>query len=335
MSPLISTFKNVFVALIICFCLNEAKSQYIYEQGYANNETDVRDWEHVYKHPVRLVNAFYFTGRPFVIYKMDGDKDSLKVLFPNGEVLIKGTKFLASRDKLVPKTGVWEVYHTNNRLKEHVEFRKGKRYGEYLKLDDQGNVLKKKFYPQNHDFGFHISGSVSNMSIESGKDTIMSAQGFGWAIGFLIDYKFKDWLTLRVLPTTSFHLFQIDVQTAVNRESITKGYTILKLPVSGILSIYKNFNFIIGPSFNHSISDGASADPIIFSTKSFDLSADVGVSYNFDLPLFTIVPELRYSRQLTNWADFKPIAYSSSVDRLIRNQLTFSLIFKGTGTSDW
>lgn len=326
------TLAIPIVFLVAVFYSSDVKSQYLVKDSHPSNGAYMDDWEHVYKHPIKLENASYFSGDPFIIFKTEDGEDSLKVFYRSGEVWVKGTGFSFKKNKLVPNSGIWEIYYANNKLKERVEYRRGMRFGDYLRLDEEGNVIKKRNYQQRYAFGFSTSVFGANLSIDSGKDTTMNAGSFGWEVGFPIYYRLSDRLAMRTLPSISYCAYDILVRTAAqSKKEILKDYTAVKLPIAAVVSLYHGFNVVVGASFNHYVGEKNPEDPILFSSKNFDFSGELGISYNFEFDLFTMVPELMYSKQLTNSADFKPIAYSSSVNELKKSQYTFSLLFIAPG----
>ncbi|WP_421879052.1 hypothetical protein [Marinoscillum sp.] len=307
-------------------------AQYISDDTYQYDEIDVNDWDHVYKYRIQLKNAYYWSGRRFIVFKIEDGKDSLKVLYPDGTVLARGSDFRSRRNKLVPKTGTWEVYHGDGELKESVSFRQGSRYGEYLNVDENGEILKEKYYAQNYSFGCSISFFLTDMAIESGPDTTMTtSNGYGWSTGFLIDYELNESITFRTLPMTAFYGYKIRHSVGNQEKSFSKDYTLFRMPILTVFKLYDFLNISVGvsPNFNLVGRNTDKSDPIVFSNKNFDLSAEFGVSHDIEFEMFTMIPQINYSRQLTNWADFKDAAYSKSVNKLLRNQISFSLIFSG------
>lgn len=278
------------------------------------------NWENAYQYKIILDTAYYQNGGIIYKRKLEGKTGTFIKFYSDGKVHIEGDNISVKKEKFVRTTGHWKFYYTRGTLKKEISFANGKRTGNYREMDLQGNVVKEKYYPNKFQFGFGISffsggitGTLGNQS------TFQSDYGYGFDLGFLIIYKLGKSYSLRTFISTSFQEYGYTYSNVV--DPLIISYVIFKAPIVLRYNVIDNFNIYAGIGSNIKSRKIEEVE-----TVSFDLSSELGISYDIDLEDFTITPEFSFSYQLTD--ERKGITESIIINSLRRSQYYISFFFK-------
>jgi len=87
-----------------------------------------------------------------------------------------------------------------------------------------------------------------------------------------------------------------------------------------------------GINYQYDLASNATARKAqdLVKLKSYDLSVEAGIGFQFFFPVFILSPELKISDGIINVHSRDPnLIYSSTIDRLNSRMIVFSLIFEG------
>jgi len=216
--------------------------------------------------------------------------------------------------------GDWKFYYDRGTLMKEINFANWKRTGQYREMDLQGSVIKEKFYPNKFQFGAGISVFYGTLTgILDNQIRVQSDYGYGFDIGFLIKYKIDEKYSLRTFITTSFQEYGLTFSSIDNQLLI--DYLMLKVPVVLSYNFLNNYNIYAGIGSNIKSRTIENTE-----TSSFDLSLEIGVSYDINFKSFTLAPEISYSSQLTN--QNLDITQPLNIHSLKRSQFYVTILIK-------
>ena len=179
-----------------------------------------------------------------------------------------------------------------------------------------------------YSINFLLSSNKVNADKNSTFDKIENDDRLGFELGFNLRRIFNDRFELRLNPVVAFeeHKIIYEKQTSVEELLFKPAY--LKLPIHGIIKLNK-FPIRIVSGFTPGIKiQNGKNDPLDkLKLKSSDISIDLGVNYSINFKTFTLCPELRFSKSLTNAAGDNRTEYGQGLATYYRDKFTFGLYF--------
>ncbi|MDX2195991.1 MAG: porin family protein [Cytophagales bacterium] len=187
---------------------------------------------------------------------------------------------------------------------------------------------KKKFEVNlpNYDekklhYGFFLGINLNRLNLKLSETyvndsvfrSVTPTLSYGFALGFLVNYKLADQLSLKLVPSVGFYdrvvtynvLAQKDT-TFFTRENVqTVETTFIELQMLAKYRSLRRKNhrmYIIGgvkPAVRAGGKGPDSGDPKLVMNR-FDFSVEYGVGFDFYFPYFKFSPELRFSHGLIN-----------------------------------
>lgn len=164
---------------------------------------------------------------------------------------------------------------------------------------------------------------------------VIPAWKFGFALGFIMNYRLNDQLDLRITPKVAFYEHTLDYVYTDNtpRDTRLVETTVVELP---LLLKYKSERrgnvrmYMIG-----GIKPGVEAsgqkefeNTNTLEVKGSNLSLEGGFGFDLYYPLFKFSPEIRFSRGLVNMLDNRTNEFGLPLKRINTNTITVYFLFQ-------
>ena len=189
--------------------------------------------------------------------------------------------------------------------------------------------------------GLHTSiyqVKYSNQSVRPKADTLHSVQPVflpGFSLGFLVNYRFNEFLDLRLMPKAGFfaHKLYYYFTNAPVQSQLVES-TLVELP---LLLKYKSVRrgnvrmYMIGgvtPAFEASGKNDIGNSTAGLSIQKHNISLDLGAGFDFYFPFFKFSQEIRFSRGISNMLGDRVTDYSAPLSRLNTNTISVYFIFQ-------
>ena len=218
----------------------------------------------------------------------------------------------------------------------------GLSYGQHFKWAKRNNPeFDKRRVSYGFMIGIHTSAyqlKYSDQFVTQSFDTLHSVQGSysgGFSLGFLINYRFNEWLVLRLMPKAGFYNHRL---TYYFTDNTTKQQlietTMVEFPV---LLKYKSNRrgnvrmYMIGgftPAIEASGKNDVQSTTANLSVHNANLSLDAGFGFDFYFPLFKFSQEIRFSRGIINLLGSDPSIYNAPLKYLNTNTISVYFIFQ-------
>jgi hypothetical protein len=169
-------------------------------------------------------------------------------------------------------------------------------------------------------------------------DTLHSVQPIflpGFSLGFLVNYRFNEFLDLRLMPKAGFYAHKLYYYfTNAPAQSQLVESTLVEMP---LLLKYKSVRrgnvrmYMIGgitPAFEASGKNDIGNSTAGLSIQKHNLSLDMGAGFDFYFPFFKFSQEIRFSRGISNMLGDRHTAYSEPISRLNTNTISVYFIFQ-------
>jgi hypothetical protein len=179
-----------------------------------------------------------------------------------------------------------------------------------------------------YSINFLLSSNEMDVAKNSTFDKIESEDGLGFELGFNFRRIFNDRFELRLNPVIAFEQHKLIYEKQNSIEELLFKPAYLKLPIHGIIKLSK-FPVGIVSGFTPSIKiQNGKYDPLDkLELKSSDISIDLGINYSINFKTFTLCPEFRFSKSLTNAAGDNRTEYGQGLATYYRDKFTFGLYF--------
>lgn len=296
---------------------------------------DYSRWENImYKHllPSEQDIVYYANNNPCYDKQLNGDSSAFYHYYPNGALHVKGTNIRIKKRRVKKLEGNWTIYHTNGRLKEKISFRNKAPYGVYLKLSEEGDTLRSRYYRQKIAYGFHLgyTRNLYRLTPSANADSKLTTENsYGFMLGVGIYYESSPRVLLRSMPSIAFqahHLSFVDITQ--RKEEVTIEETILDVPVHALIKIFPEYPafLVAGTTFTTFPGIRNEEEPVL-TRRTVDVSLDIGLSYLIDLKFARMMPEVRFSKALTNVKKMGNAPYDQFVNNITRDQITIVIQF--------
>ncbi len=205
---------------------------------------------------------------------------------------------------------------------------------------------------QNYDsyflhYGMSISAHVSRYALDYSSlyttaefDTLQAIHvrnSPGFKVGFILNARLLDNLSVRLLPSVGFYENRLNYQNT-NGDVIEQlnDYTLLELPLLLKYRSKRFFNtaiYLVGgftPSIEAKIRKEEVSENRNIRTTNFFVAAEIGVGLDLYMAFFKLSPEIRYSVALSNVLSDEPNnPYHRPIDSLLPHYFAFYLHFEG------
>ena len=199
----------------------------------------------------------------------------------------------------------------------------------------------KKKITYGFSIGLHTSSyqvKYSNKFVSKPYDTVHSVQPVflpGFSLGFLVNYRFNEFLDLRLMPKAGFYAHKLYYYyTNAPTQSQLVETTLVEFP---LLLKYKSARrgnvrmYMIGgitPAFEASGKNDIGNSSAGLSIQKRNLSLDAGMGFDFYFPLFKLSQEIRFSRGIANMLGSQHTIYQDPISRLNTNTISVYFIFQ-------
>jgi hypothetical protein len=189
--------------------------------------------------------------------------------------------------------------------------------------------------------GIHTSTyqvKYSNKFVTPKLDTLHSVQAVflpGFSLGFLVNYRFNEFLDLRLMPKAGFYAHKLYYYfTNAPAQSQLVESTLVEMP---LLLKYKSVRrgnvrmYMIGgitPAFEASGKNDIGNSTAGLSIQKHNVSLDMGAGFDFYFPFFKFSQEIRFSRGISNMLGDRQTIYSDPISRLNTNTISVYFIFQ-------
>lgn len=210
----------------------------------------------------------------------------------------------------------------------------------------QYNVLENdmRFKKRHVKFGIHMGFNVSNFRafrseafIEN--DTLLAINaenGTGFNLGIVSSLYLHKNLELRFIPTLSFaeRTLRYEFEFSSFPQKLESIYIDFPVQIKFKSDPIKDFRVYVIAGLKYGLdlasdSEARNAENIVKLDKS-DFSVEYGVGFEFNFPLFILVPEFKVSNGIFDVHSLdENLIYSNTLDRLKSRTFTFSLNFEG------
>ncbi|HKZ39064.1 MAG TPA: porin family protein [Chryseolinea sp.] len=157
----------------------------------------------------------------------------------------------------------------------------------------------------------------------------------GFALGFIVNYRFTEYLDLRLTPQVAFYENRVRYQFT-NDPPIDEAVenTIVEFP---LLLKYKSERrgnirmYMIGgvkPGFEASGKKNIDQTKPTLEVKGTNLSLEAGFGFDLYYPLFKFSPELRFSRGIVDVLGNPSNEFGQPLQRVNTNTITLYLLFQ-------
>ncbi|MFN5168386.1 MAG: porin family protein [Cyclobacteriaceae bacterium] len=221
-----------------------------------------------------------------------------------------------------------------------------------VSLAAEGQSFFKKRKNVNYDeklitygfsIGIHTSAyqiQYSDQFVTNQLDTVHSVMAEfspGFSLGFLINYRFNEFLDLRLMP--KFGFYEHRLQYNYTDESIKTQLvetTMVELP---ILLKYKSMRrgnvrmYMVGgvtPAFEASGKNditGGNSD-LAIDIKPRNLTLEAGLGFDFYFPMFKLSQEIRFQHGIVDMLGAEPGPFREPLKRLNTNAISVYFIFQ-------
>lgn len=199
----------------------------------------------------------------------------------------------------------------------------------------------ERFISYGFVIGLHTSGyqvKYADQFITQSYDTlhsVMAPRAPGFSLGFLVNMRLYDVLDLRLMPKAGFYDYKLTYQYTdqLTQDQLIET-TMMEFP---LLLKYKSLRrgnvrmYMIGgftPAFELSGKNDVQSNTANLGVKKTNLTADVGVGFDFYFPLFKFSQEIRFSRGMANVLGSDASVYRDPIRRLNTNTIGVYFIFQ-------
>ncbi len=218
----------------------------------------------------------------------------------------------------------------------------GDSFGQHFKWARRNNPeFDRRKISYGFMIGLHTSAyqvKYSDQFVTPSMDTVHSVQAQftpGFSLGFLVNLRFNDVLDLRIMPKAGFYnhkLIYYYTDNSTNTQTVET--TMVEFP---ILLKYKSNRrgnvrmYMVGgftPAIEASGKNDIQGSVSGIDIRNWNLSADVGLGFDFYFPLFKLSQEIRFSKGLVNMLGPDPSIYSAPLKSLNTNTISVYFIFQ-------
>jgi hypothetical protein len=199
----------------------------------------------------------------------------------------------------------------------------------------------ERFISYGFVIGLHTAGyqvKYADRFVTQDYDTVhavMAPRSPGFSLGFLVNLRLYDVLDLRLLPKAGFYDLKLDYDyTDRTQQHQLIETTQMEFP---LMLKYKSLRrgnvrmYMIGgftPAFELSGKNDVQSNTANLSIKKTNLTADVGIGFDFYFPLFKFSQELRFSKGLVNVLGDDPSVFRDPIKKLNTNTIGVYFIFQ-------
>jgi len=205
------------------------------------------------------------------------------------------------------------------------------------------NINYAQYDEKKLSYGFILGGHYDSFVLSHTNDyqentsvtNLKGDGGSGYTLGFIVNYHINDILDFRALPSVGFYERRIKYNNITDSEEVSELFesTFLELPLlfkfKSIRRGNTRFYFLAG--VKPSIEVGANKEKVketVLSTKSRDLSIELGIGNDSYFPYFKFSPELRFSLGLLNMIDGDNTSPSNFIKRMPSYSVGLYFIFE-------
>lgn len=199
----------------------------------------------------------------------------------------------------------------------------------------------ERFISYGFVIGLHTAGyqvKYADQFITQNYDTlhsVMAPTSPGFSLGFLVNMRLYDVLDLRLMPKAGFYDYKLTYQYTdqLTQDQLIET-TMMEFP---LLLKYKSLRrgnvrmYMIGgftPAFELSGKNDVQSNTANLAVKKTNLTADVGVGFDFYFPLFKFSQEIRFSRGMVDVLGADASVYRDPIKRLNTNTIGVYFIFQ-------
>jgi hypothetical protein len=226
--------------------------------------------------------------------------------------------FLSTQDALA------QNYHKNNK--------------EINLPDYEKRVMQYGFFVGLHSSTYRLNYSPAMFTSEyANLQSIMVRNFPAFALGFVVNYHFLEFLDIRLLPKVGFYEWHVNYNhngklTGVTNQAVEA--TFVELPIMFKFKSQRRGNnrmYLIGgvtPSFE--ASGKKEQDEQVLETRGVNLAVEYGFGLDMYFPLFKFAPEIRIAHGLVNMrAPGVQNFYTTPIRSLYTHSVTLYLHFEG------
>ena len=166
--------------------------------------------------------------------------------------------------------------------------------------------------------------------------SVVPAMNAGFKLGFVVDFRLYQYLSLRLTPTVAFYENEIRYRF-INGTSLleTKDATLVELPILlKYRSVRRNntrMYLLIGASPVIEAAGSKDENDVQerLTTRNFNVNLEVGVGTDIFYEFFKFAVELRYSRGLRNLLATKENKFSAPLGKLTLHNIGLFITFEG------
>lgn len=199
----------------------------------------------------------------------------------------------------------------------------------------------ERFISYGFVIGLHTSGyqvKYADRFITQNYDTlhsVMAPTSAGFSLGFLVNMRLFDVLDLRLMPKAGFYDYKLTYQYTdrADQKQLIET-TMMEFP---LLMKYKSLRrgnvrmYMIGgftPAFELSGKNDVQSNTANLAVKKANITADVGVGFDFYFPLFKFSQEIRFSKGLPDVLGQDASVFRDPIKRLNTNTVGVYFIFQ-------
>lgn len=188
--------------------------------------------------------------------------------------------------------------------------------------------VTSKAQTQNHklSYGFYMEVIERHNSLKTNTKyftTVDNINRLGFGLGTSIFYEQTEFLSFSASPGFGFEEELLRFET----EELKRGTISLKLPIHVLWRLGRSTNFRLLTGFTPVFGVlGGKDQNNDLNFKQFDLTADVGLSYYFDVGKISIRPEFKYSQSFIEGKSDDNSIYQNSIDSYKRNKFMLAMI---------
>lgn len=196
-------------------------------------------------------------------------------------------------------------------------------------------------------YGFLIGGHISNYRLNYNEQfttadfdslhSVITPATPGFKLGFVVDFKLYQFLSLRVSPTVGFYENDLKYRFTGGLRNLreTKDATLVELPIllkyrsvrrgNNRMYLLAGFSPVLEASGSKDENDTRER----LETKNFNVNLELGVGTDIFYEYFKFALELRYSRGLRNLLKTPGNSFNAALSRLSVHNITFFITFEG------
>ena len=184
------------------------------------------------------------------------------------------------------------------------------------------------------DFGFNLDEITRINSLITMGNTnyskINAPNLWGFGLGFNVYYKFNEQFQIRTSPGISFESEELIFTRQGADETLKLNLALLRLPIHGIYKPNEKIpmGIILGATPNIQMPEPEESHIGQIKLKKFEFSLDLGLNYKINLPWFSLIPEIRYSKSLINVARDNKTEYGQAITDFYRNRIIFGIYIR-------